>query len=160
LAAVKNLLDKVIYPFVEANSDVHGRSTPRVRQFIHHSTGQSSLILLQVAKAADAPAQSRREVVSEIFQTLCSVFPRIDMLVSRSHVAMSDSIIIQAVYIAIGPFFVVEFGLEGNKAAKEKTASLVLNALGGSVALRGLRLAALSLIRTVRIQLQHQHDGI
>ncbi|KAH7103288.1 hypothetical protein BKA62DRAFT_696412 [Auriculariales sp. MPI-PUGE-AT-0066] len=133
LSTVKNLLDKVIYPFVEANSDVHG---------------QSSLILLQVARSHSQAAQARRALVGEIFQTLSSVFPRIDTLIGRTHVAMSDNIIIQAVYIAIGPFFVVEFGTEGSKAAKDKV-SQILTALGGSVALRGLRLAALALIRTI-----------
>ncbi|KZW01563.1 hypothetical protein EXIGLDRAFT_738517 [Exidia glandulosa HHB12029] len=132
LSTVKNLLDKVIYPFVEANSDLHG---------------QSSLILLHVAKAS--PAAGRRALVGEIFQSLSSVFPRINALISRSGVAMSDKIIIQAVYISIGPFFVVEFGTEGTKAAKEKSASLVLNALGGTAALRGLRLSALALIRSI-----------
>lgn len=101
-----------------------------------------------MAKAS--PAAGRRALVGEIFQSLSSVFPRINALISRSGVAMSDKIIIQAVYISIGPFFVVEFGTEGSKAAKEKSASLVLNALGGTAALRGLRLSALALIRSVR----------
>lgn len=33
LSTVKNLLDKVIYPFVEANSDLHGMSLA-LRMFI------------------------------------------------------------------------------------------------------------------------------
>jgi cohesin loading factor subunit SCC2 len=56
---------------------------------------------------------------------------------------MSDSIIIQAVYIAIGPFF-VETG-----DAKGKKDSAVLSTLGKS-SMRGLKLDALSLIRSVR----------
>jgi len=59
---------------------------------------------------------------------------------------MSDSIIIQAVYIAIGPFFVVEPGAKGDCKAKKDT--VILNTLGKS-AMRGLRLDALSLIRNV-----------
>ncbi|EJD50599.1 hypothetical protein AURDEDRAFT_182486 [Auricularia subglabra TFB-10046 SS5] len=134
LSTIKNLLEKVIYPFVEANTDLHG---------------QSSLILLHVAKANASSSNSRRAAVGEVFQTLSSVLPRINSLIGRSGVAMSDQIIIQAVYIAIGPFFVVEFGSEGSKASKEKSASMVLNALGGSAALRGLRLSALALIRSI-----------
>jgi cohesin loading factor subunit SCC2 len=60
---------------------------------------------------------------------------------------MSDAITIQAVYIAIGPFFVVE---SGSAAGNKDKASLVLSALGGNSAFRGLRLSALSLIRSVR----------
>lgn len=64
---------------------------------------------------------------------------------------MSDTIIIQAVYIAIGPFFVVE-GAGGDGEAKGKgkpeRESVVLRTLGKS-AMRGLRLDALALIRSV-----------
>lgn len=59
---------------------------------------------------------------------------------------MSDAIIIQTVYIAIGPFFVVESGTDGD--AKGKKQNIVLSTLGNS-AMRGLRLDALSLIRNV-----------
>lgn len=58
---------------------------------------------------------------------------------------MSDSIIIQAVYIAIGPFFVVDSGEGDTKGKKD---SVVLNTFGKS-AMRGLRLDALALIRSV-----------
>lgn len=59
---------------------------------------------------------------------------------------MSDAIIIQTVYIAIGPFFVVESGIDSD--AKGKKQNVVLSTLGNS-AMRGLRLDALSLIRNV-----------
>ena len=64
---------------------------------------------------------------------------------------MSESIIIQAVYIAIGPFFVVEGEGEG-KGKKATAPSNIVAALGGS-AMRGLRLDALSLIRSVSFKL-------
>ena len=57
---------------------------------------------------------------------------------------MSETIIIQAVYIAIGPFFMAELGT----SSKDKAVNVVLNTLGAS-AIRGLRLEALSLIRSV-----------
>lgn len=60
---------------------------------------------------------------------------------------MSDSIIIQAVYISLGPFFNIDFGVDP-KSSKEKTPFAVA-ALGGSAALRALRLSSLSLIRSV-----------
>lgn len=68
------------------------------------------------------------------------------MLINAESVAMSDSIIIQAVYIAIGPFFVVDAG--GDVDNKGKKESVVIKTLGKS-AMRGLRLDALSLIRSV-----------
>jgi cohesin loading factor subunit SCC2 len=105
---------------------------------------------LHAAKDIKERASVHRRVVGDIFQALSSVLPRINTLISRSDgVSMSDAIIIQAVYIAIGPFFVVEFGAEGAKNAKDKAISLVLSTLGGNSALRGLRLSALALIRSV-----------
>ena len=67
-------------------------------------------------------------------------------MISTETVIMSDSIIIHAVYIAIGPFFVADFG--GGGDTKEKKGSIILNTFGKS-AMRGLRLDALSLIRSV-----------
>jgi hypothetical protein len=59
---------------------------------------------------------------------------------------MSDSIIIHAVYIAIGPFFVADSGSGGD--TKGKKDNTIFNTFGKS-AMRGLRLDALSLIRCV-----------
>lgn len=60
--------------------------------------------------------------------------------------SMSEAIVIQAVYVAIGPFFVVEGG--NDSKGKEKKGNVVLTTLGSS-AMRGLRLDALALIRSV-----------
>ena len=67
-------------------------------------------------------------------------------LICSDYAAMSEAIIIQAVYIAVGPFFMAESG--GDK--KEKKSDVVLNTLGAS-SMRGLRLDALSLIRSVGV---------
>lgn len=79
---------------------------------------------------------------------LSAVIPRVNDLVNAEAVSMSDSIIIQAVYIAIGPFFVADAGVEGDGKGKDKKENVVIKTLGKS-AMRGLRLDALSLIRSV-----------
>ncbi|KAI0317644.1 hypothetical protein OF83DRAFT_1120276 [Amylostereum chailletii] len=127
LAAIKNQLNKVIYPFVEASTD----------------SSQISPVLRHLVKSP-AAVKEQREKVAEVFQALTSVLPRINNLVCADTVAMSDSIIIQAVYIAVGPFFVTESEGEG----KGKKENVVLNTLGHS-AMRGFRLEALSLIRSI-----------
>ena len=109
--------------------------------------GQITRSLFRVATETDSFAQSLRVTIAEIFHALISVLPRVDRLVGRSDLAMSDTITIQSVYIAIGPFFVVEPIAEGRGTAKGK--DLVLSALGGPTSLKGLRLSALSLIRSV-----------
>ena len=84
---------------------------------------------------------------------------------------MSDAIIIQAVYIAIGPFFVVESGdggsyddrefekEKGRKRDKGEKENVVIRTFGKS-AMRGLRLDALSLIRTVGSQRMWMHESM
>jgi len=109
--------------------------------------GQITRALFRVATETDPFAQSLRGIIAEIFHALVSVLPRVDRLVGRSDLAMSDTITIQSVYIAIGPFFVVEPVTEGRGSTKSK--DLVLSALGGATSLKGLRLSALSLIRSV-----------
>ncbi|KAG9034044.1 Sister chromatid cohesion protein 2 [Tulasnella sp. JGI-2019a] len=130
---VKDQLAKIIYQFTEASADLHG---------------ESSAVLIYVTTEDDAMSTTCRQIIGEIFQCLSVVIPRITALVSRTDLAMSESIIIHAIYIAIGPFFVVEFGGESNRTSKDKN-SLILNALGGAATLRGLRLSALSLIRNI-----------
>jgi cohesin loading factor subunit SCC2 len=120
----------ILYPFVEAVA-VGGLSSPQL-QLIHSNTHPSSGDL--------------RRLLSELFQAVSAVLPRINVLFSGENIVMSDAIIIQTVYIAIGPFFVVESG-EGD--VKGKKENVVLNTLGSS-AMRGLRLDALSVIRSVR----------
>lgn len=129
LKAVKNQLTNVIYPFVEASGDGSGPISPLLRHILLPSSRDSH----------------HRRQVAEIFQVVSSVIPRINDLISADNMAMSESIIIQAVYIAIGPFFITE-AIENE--GKGKRENVVLNTLGNS-AMRGLRLDALSLIRSV-----------
>jgi cohesin loading factor subunit SCC2 len=121
LGAVKNQLDRIVYPFVESSDN--------------------STLLQHVSRHGKA----HRGQIAEVFQVLTSVLPRVNNLVCADTVTMSDSIIIQGVYIAIGPFFVTEAGASDSKGKKE---SYVMNTLG-QTAMRGLRMEALSLIRSV-----------
>lgn len=96
---------------------------------------------------------NHRRYIGEIFQGVAAVIPRLSNLLYTDAVTMSDSIIIQAVYIATGPFFVVESGADEGKGRKDSSVGVISSTIGSS-ALRGLRLDALSLIRNVRIDWQ------
>jgi cohesin loading factor subunit SCC2 len=89
--------------------------------------------------------QAHRGLIAEIFQILSSVVPRINSLIRAEFISLSDVIIIQAVYIAIGPFFIMEPTAPDGKGKKS---NVVHNTLGNS-AIKGLRLDALTLIRSV-----------
>ncbi|KAJ7211043.1 hypothetical protein B0H12DRAFT_389308 [Mycena haematopus] len=136
MSAVKNQLTKVVYPFVEASAS---------------PGGASELLLHTIREGAHA------HLLSETFQALAGVLPRLSTLVNAETVAMSDSIIIQAVYIAIGPFFVVDAGEEGG--GRRERESAVIRTFGKS-AMRGLRLDALSLIRAIFANHDDQRDWI
>lgn len=123
----------VVYPFVEGTG-VSGAASPQLNcllRYTHASCGEL------------------RRLLTELFQALAAALPRINSLFSADGISMSDAIIIQAVYIAIGPFFVVESAESDTKGKRE---NVVLSTLGSS-AMRGLRLDALSIIRSVSISL-------
>ncbi|PCH40319.1 hypothetical protein WOLCODRAFT_67627 [Wolfiporia cocos MD-104 SS10] len=140
LNAVKNQLTKVIYPFVEASANAHGQA-PMLRHLVLPSSRDSS----------------HRRQLAELFHAISSVIPRISELICADTMAMSEAIIIQAVYIAIGPFFVVESDAENEGKGKKESA--VLNTLGAS-AMRGLRLDALSLVRGIFSNHEDQRSWI
>jgi cohesin loading factor subunit SCC2 len=131
LGTIKNQLTRLIYPFVEACAD---------------ESSHANLLLQQLVDATTAASKDHRRQLYEIFQALSAVLPRLSVLVGSESVALSDMIIIQAVYIAIGPFFVVES--KSNSDNKLKKLNINFNTLGKN-AMRVLRLDALSLIRNV-----------
>lgn len=128
---MKNQLSKIVYPFVEAATDLYGQVPP---------------ILRTMVQTHSAETQVHRGLIAEIFQILSSIVPRINSLIRAEFISLSDVIIIQAVYIAIGPFFIMEPTAPDGKGKKP---NVVHNTLGNS-AIKGLRLDALTLIRSVR----------
>ncbi|KZP26313.1 hypothetical protein FIBSPDRAFT_1040859 [Athelia psychrophila] len=143
LSTIKNQLNQIVYPFVEATSDMGTAASPLLRHL--HKTSSSQSI------------QDHRRQLSEIFQALTSVVPRINNLIYAEAIVMSDAIVIQTVYIAIGPFFVVESGTDNDTKGKKQ--SVVFNTLGSS-AMRGLRLDAMSLIRNIFANREDQRSWI
>lgn len=139
LGTIKNQLTKVVYPFVEASTELSGQGVGALLAV--------SPMLQYLIRQGSAAALAHRKQLGETFQAISAVLPRINTLINAESVAMSDTIIIQAVYIAIGPFFVVDAGGDGD-AVKGKKDNVVLKTFGTS-AMRGLRLDALSLIRSV-----------
>ncbi|KAH9480188.1 Protein rad9 [Psilocybe cubensis] len=144
LNTIKNQLTKILYAFVEASAE----SGPSLN---------SNPLLMNIVKNTTSSASSHRRQLGELFQALSAVIPRINNLINTETVAMSDSIIIQAVYIAIGPFFVVDVG--GEADAKGKKENVIIKTLGKS-AMRGLRLDALALIRSIFANHEDQRSWI
>jgi len=128
LNSIKNQLTKILYPFVESFAE--SGNTTNINPLLQGIVKNSHSL--------------HRHQLSELYQALSAVIPRINDLMGAENVAMSDTIIISAVYIAIGPFFVVDADTD----PKAKKDNAVIRTLGKS-AMRGLRLDSLSLIRSV-----------
>lgn len=75
--------------------------------------------------------------ISAIAQSVCTTLPRLTSMVSRESFAFSESLIIQIVYLAKEPLFVVDPGAK-KKSEKE-----------GMAIVKTLRMEALSLLRGV-----------
>jgi cohesin loading factor subunit SCC2 len=147
LNAVKNQMTQVLFPFVEGTSPDNARiyNATLIQHLVKNDyhDGNSS------RHSASSQSHNRKQM-SEIFQALSAVLPRINALANAESVAMSSDIIIKAVYIAVGPFFVIESEESSSKSSKKDKETIVNRILGKS-AMRGLRLDALALIRSVRL---------
>ncbi|KAI5117240.1 hypothetical protein M0805_001558 [Coniferiporia weirii] len=150
LTAIKNQLTKIVYPFVEPSAPDAREYSPML-MYITNRMAQGPLLL--------GSAEHRR-LIGEIFRALSAVLPRINNLVCTDMLSMSDSIIIQAVYIAIGPFFVIENNSEADfKGKKDATTLIIANTLGSS-GMRGVRLEALTLIQSIFANHEDQRSWI
>ncbi|KAG9315547.1 hypothetical protein JVU11DRAFT_3168 [Chiua virens] len=132
LGTVKHQLTMVVYPFVEG-AGVSGAAPPQLN-FVESCGGY----------------------LPNSFKPLLPPFLALILSFPADGVSMSDAIIIQAVYIAIAPFFVVESAESDTKGKRE---NVVLSTLGNS-AMRGLRLDALSIIRSVFANYEEQRSWI
>jgi hypothetical protein len=126
---------------VEANNDVReGLSFTRV--LVIHA-GIDEVTLLQ---GRDTPLwvpltrDTSQGLLRELTDRVGAVLPRITRLLEQED--MSESVVIQAAYIGLGPFF--SEPSSGNSSAKGKNREVF-----GAAGMKALRLSALGLIRTV-----------
>lgn len=108
--------------------------------------------MAELFKATPQVSQPFVSLISQINQTLSLTFQHLRDLINCPDVTMSDDIVIQVVYLAIGPFFITEpqaVGKGKEKVLKGKAEDAVSDA-AGSKSLKGLRLDALGLLRAVR----------
>lgn len=86
--------------------------------------------------------------ISAIAQSICSTLPRLASMISRENFAFSESLIIQIVYLAKEPLFVVDPG------AKKK------NEREGMAIVKTLRMEALNLLRGAFARYDEQRQWI
>ncbi|TIB73905.1 hypothetical protein E3Q23_02817 [Wallemia mellicola] len=137
LSVFKYHLNKTIYAYVEAIEE--GYSNP-------------SNILAYAARENPQPI---KKPLSILFNTITSVIPSLNALMSLSHVSLGDSVLITATYISIGPFFVAE-----PTSLRDMSVKNALSPIGGGNGMRELRLIALTLIQNIFSNYDAQRNWI
>ncbi|THG98726.1 hypothetical protein EW145_g7376 [Phellinidium pouzarii] len=131
LDTIKNQLTRIVYPFIEAPSSDAREYSPALMYVTNRMTRSSSLL----------DSARHRHLIGETFQTLSAVLPRINNL-------------------PLDLFFVVESGNESEAKVKKDAASSLISITLGSSGMRGLRLEALSLIRSIFANHEDQRSWI
>ncbi|KAJ9475705.1 Sister chromatid cohesion protein 2 [Pseudozyma hubeiensis] len=157
--AVKACLDKVLLPFIEACSGSAATAPhPHLVSLIDVLSPQKARKKKAAAANGDEATSSIgiicRNTLSDLFAHLCSALYFVQRMVRMPSIALSDSIIISAVYIALGPFFVLEPESAGGGASSENAKAAArgrsaLLSLGGANSMKTLRLPALNLLRSI-----------
>ncbi|KAJ3753999.1 hypothetical protein EV360DRAFT_52476 [Lentinula raphanica] len=158
---VKSALEGEIYPFIDGCS------------------GVGSGLMMYIVNGVPS-GSTCRAMLGEIFAALSGTLPRISTLVGGSNrhngIPLSDAVVIKAVYVGIGPFFVTsddsshsikhdweedDWGRGKIKAKSKKVqGGNVLTTTFGKSAVRGLRMDALGLIRSIFARHDDQRSWI
>lgn len=157
--AVKTCLDKILLPFIEACSGSAATAPhPNLVLLIDVLAPQKARKKKAAAPNLDESTSSIgiicRNTLSDLFAHLCSALYFVQRMVRMPSIALSDSIVISAVYIALGPFFVLEPESASGAASSETAKAAArgrsaLLSLGGANSMKTLRLPALNLLRTI-----------
>ncbi|SAM85354.1 related to proline-rich protein required for meiotic chromosome condensation and synapsis [Ustilago bromivora] len=157
--AVKTCLEKVILPFIEACSGSSATDPhPVLVALIDVLAPEKARKKKATAANAEEPTSSTaiicRNNLSDLFAHLCSVLFFVQRMVRMPSIALSDSIVISAVYLALGPFFVLEPEAASGGASSETAKAAArgryaLASLGGANSMKTLRLPALNLLRSI-----------
>ncbi|KAJ1021124.1 hypothetical protein NDA16_003910 [Ustilago loliicola] len=157
--AVKTCLEKVILPFIEACSGSSATAPhPVLVALIDVLAPQKARKKKAAVAAAEESTSSTaiicRNTLSDLFSHLCSALFFVQRMVRMPCIALSDSIVISAVYLALGPFFVLEPEAASGGASSETAKAAArgrsaLASLGGANSMKTLRLPALNLLRSI-----------
>jgi cohesin loading factor subunit SCC2 len=105
LLVVKSHLTQIMYPFVEnsGNPDASLEGIFTARPYL---VGEAFGRTCRPGEAASSTAL--RAQLSELLQVVRVALPKVNKLEHSDAMAISDGIVIQAAYIAIGTFFLVK----------------------------------------------------
>nr|XP_019013987.1 uncharacterized protein I206_00064 [Kwoniella pini CBS 10737]OCF52768.1 hypothetical protein I206_00064 [Kwoniella pini CBS 10737] len=146
VSTIKEQMEKTIFPIIEGLAGEKISST-----YLSHIVQVESNSVKRGKTKALSPYFAH-PVLSAIAASVISSIPRLTSMISRPQIALSDSLIIQTVYLAIGPLFVNEPVL---KRSKKDTGGKE----GGGV-MKGLKMEALGCLRGTFARYEEQRQWI
>ncbi|PWZ01987.1 hypothetical protein BCV70DRAFT_156838 [Testicularia cyperi] len=170
--ATKVCLDRIVLPFIEGCSGAaavapHPVLTQLIDVLAPQKPGRKKAAQSTMEDAVSSIATICRGTLADLFRHLCSALFFVQRMVRMPSIALSDSIVISAVYLALGPFFVLEpeqsagggggsTSNENAKAAARGRSALL--SLGGANSMKTLRLPALHLLRNIFARVPDQRQ--
>ncbi|KAL9941101.1 hypothetical protein V8E36_000589 [Tilletia maclaganii] len=165
LDTLKLSVNDTILPFVEGCADLKTASTqPLLQHFLQNlvpaplrkKRGRQSKTKAIDVKCTTAITSCGDQITSVFVRTYAAL-GALQHLVSMDSVSLSESVLISAIYVSLGPFFAIEpedtAGKGKGTTSKDQKAGsaarTAIDAVGGTSAMRNLRLPALHLLRGI-----------
>ncbi|WWC90225.1 uncharacterized protein L201_005158 [Kwoniella dendrophila CBS 6074] len=146
VSIIKDQMEKTIFPIIEGLAGEKISST-----YLAHIV-QSETISAKKGKAKTLSPYFSHSTISTIAGSIISAIPRLTSMISKPQLAFSDSLVIQTVYLAIGPLFINEPVLKrGKKDLSGKE--------GGGV-MKGLKMETLGCLRGTFARYEEQRQWI
>ncbi|WWC57550.1 uncharacterized protein I303_100082 [Kwoniella dejecticola CBS 10117] len=146
VSVVKEQMEKIVFPVVE------GMAGEKISSSYLSCIVQSETTYSKKGKSKALSPYFAHPALSSISASIISSIPRLTSIISKPQIAFSDSLVIQAVYLAIGPLFVNEPTV---KRSKKDLASRD----GGGV-MKGLKMEALGCLRGTFARYEDQRQWI
>ncbi|OCF60187.1 hypothetical protein L486_02867 [Kwoniella mangroviensis CBS 10435] len=146
ISIIKEQMEKVIFPIVE------GLAGEKISSNYLAHIVQAETMSLKKGKSKALSPYFAHPSFSAIATSIISSIPRLTSMIGRPQLAFSDSLVIQIVYLAIGPLFINEPVMKrGKKDGMGKE--------GGGV-MKGLKMEALGCLRGAFARYEDQRQWI
>lgn len=167
---IRSSLEQVIFPFVEACSNVGFTAPhPLLASWVEVLAPSSTTKAKRGRKKKGTPFKQDEglttniilagcsDYLAAIFQSTSSSMSSAQKLVALPSISLSETIIFSVIYAAMGPFFAIEPEIltgtseaaKANARGRKALEALAPGVGGGSTAMKSLRLPALNLLRNI-----------
>ncbi|TYJ53043.1 hypothetical protein B9479_006320 [Cryptococcus floricola] len=142
---VKDQLEQVVLPVIQglAGDKIGSSYLARLVEQEHNA------VALKFKLPSPLSSHFHHHTLSAIAQSICITLPRLTSLISRDDFNFSEGLLIQTVYLAKGPLFVVDPVVGKKKGDKD-----------GMAVVKSMRMEGLSLLRGVFARYEEQRQWI